>query len=121
MPDSIGLYMKKAFQTPAPPFCKCSKKLIDRRLATHKVLKTTCKCGEDKGGLDWTWNKEIGSTDPSDVVFEDNILTFHPVYSQGTAVVKGDKPLEHGKHHYWEVKIMSFLTGTDLVSLKKYV
>lgn len=106
----------------ALPFCKCSKKMIDRRLATNLLLKNTCQCGENIGGYEWKWHTRRDSAEPgedgdrSDVIFEDNIVTFHPIYSQGTAVVRGDTPLEHGRHHYWEIKIMSFLTGTDLVS-----
>lgn len=120
----IGLLSTTTLQieNEAPPFCKCSKKMIDRRLATNKVLKNMCQCGEDVGRVEWTWDTCKPSAEPgesmerSDVVFEDNMVTFHPIYSQGTAVVKGNTPLEHGMHHYWEIKIMSFLTGTDLVS-----
>lgn len=123
MPETISKIFgseisKNLISDTAPPFCKCSKRMVDRRLATNDLLKNSCSCGEEFDGKKWTWDVAEGR---SDVVMQDNVLTFHPIYSQGTAVVKGEVPLEHGMQHYWEVKIMSFLTGTDLVSFKKLV
>uniref|UniRef100_A0A336LZU3 CSON009177 protein n=1 Tax=Culicoides sonorensis TaxID=179676 RepID=A0A336LZU3_CULSO len=117
MPETIsklfgGEMTKNLISDTAPPFCKCSKRMIDRRLATNDILKNSCTCGEDVGQKEWSWDV---AESRSDVMLEDNILTFHPIYSQGTAVIKGEKALEHGMQHYWEVKIMSFLTGTDLM------
>jgi len=115
MLEIVAKQMAKA-DTTALPFCHCSKKMVDRRLATNKALKVTCQCGEDIGRVEWTWDKTSGTeAERTDVIFEENTVDFHPVYSQGTAVVKGEQPLAAGKHHYWEVKIMSFLTGTDLM------
>lgn len=49
----------------------------------------------------------------------DNVeVTFHPKSSPGTAVIRGNKPLKKGKHYYWEIKILSCLYGTDVVSIE---
>lgn len=123
MPETSTKLMKN---DEAPPFCSCSKIMIDRRLATNKLLKNMCQCGEDVGRIEWAWDTRKPSAEPnepterSDVEFEGNMVTFHPVYSQGTAVIKGQTPLDYGMHHYWEIKIMSFLTGTDLVSVSYF-
>lgn len=118
MPETIskifkGDISKNLISDTAPAFCNCSKRMIDRRLTTNELLKSSCGCGEEQNQKIWRWDV---AEERTDVVMQDDILTFHPTYSQGTAVVKGEIPLEHGMQHYWEVKIMSFLTGTDLVS-----
>lgn len=123
MPETIskifgGEISKNLISDTASPFCKCSKRTVDWRLATNDLPKSSdCTCGEEFDQKKWTWDVAEGR---ADVVMLDNILTFHPIYSQGTAVVKGEVPLEHGMQHYWEVKIMSFLTGTDMVSLVSF-
>lgn len=43
-------------------------------------------------------------------------VTFHNVYSSGTAVVRGNTPFLPDHHYYWEVKILTELYGTDVVS-----
>lgn len=104
----------------APPFCKCMRKIVDRRLSTIKIMEDGCECGESEGTLEWGWNtnrKNDDGTERDDVVIDGQQVTFHPVYSQGTAVIKGEMPLEHNMHHYWEVKIVSCLTGTDMVRI----
>ncbi|XP_063707121.1 SPRY domain-containing SOCS box protein 3 isoform X2 [Culicoides brevitarsis] len=118
MPEQIskifgGEITKDLISDTATPFCKCSKRMLDRRLSTNDVIKSSCTCGEEHNEKIWNWDV---TKERSDVLLQnDNVLTFHPIYSQGTAVVKGDAPLELGKQHYWEVKIMSFLTGTDFM------
>lgn len=63
---------------------------------------------------EWTWDKK--SSTSSTKLSDDNLnVTFHPVYSTGTAVVKGNKPLEKGRHHYWEILILTHLYGTDIM------
>ena len=43
--------------------------------------------------------------------------TFHPGFSDGTIIVRGDKPFEANKLCYWEVKMMTTVYGTDVVSV----
>lgn len=73
-----------------------------------------CHCYEDVKEYDWKWQ----DGDDSSVVLsnEDRDVFFHPFYSSGTAVVRGNTPLIENKHYYWEIKILSNLYGTDVVS-----
>ncbi|XP_058832049.1 SPRY domain-containing SOCS box protein 3 [Topomyia yanbarensis] len=95
------------------PFCTCEYPAVTRSRHTARKVER-CKCGEDTSTrLDWTWEEE-------EVRIESRIINgteiiFHPVYSQGTAVVRGMKPLQPGRHHYWEIKILSTLAGTDIM------
>lgn len=69
--------------------------------------------------LEWTWEKEDSLNMTLSIRLEDNnsVVIFHPVYSTGTAVVKGNKLLEKGQHHFWEILMLSKIHGTDVVSL----
>lgn len=110
-----GEISKSLISENASPFCNCNKQTLDLRLSSNELFsscKSICTCGEEFDKKIWTWDVAEGS----DVLLHDNALTFHPIYSQGTAVVKGAVPLEYGMQHYWEIKIMSYLTGTDMVS-----
>nr|XP_012222498.1 PREDICTED: SPRY domain-containing SOCS box protein 3-like isoform X2 [Linepithema humile] len=64
---------------------------------------------------EWTWD-EKGSTS-SRVKLRDNNshVTFNPVYSTGTSVVKGEKPLEKERHHFWEILMITQIYGTDVM------
>eukprot|EP00092_Neocalanus_flemingeri_P003814 GFUD01004108.1.p1 GENE.GFUD01004108.1~~GFUD01004108.1.p1 ORF type:complete len:413 (+),score=155.34 GFUD01004108.1:158-1240(+) len=42
-------------------------------------------------------------------------IIFHPTYSSGTASVFGSIPLVSPYHHYWEVKMLSPVYGTDMM------
>lgn len=44
-------------------------------------------------------------------------ISFHPCYSQGTSVVRGDSQLAKEQIHYWEIKIVHWFSGTDLVCM----
>lgn len=67
---------------------------------------------------EWIWDEKLSTT--SITLSNNNAnVTFHPVYSTGTAVVKGNKPLEAGRHHYWEILMTTHIYGTDVVSLFK--
>ncbi|XP_068150161.1 SPRY domain-containing SOCS box protein 3 [Drosophila tropicalis] len=72
-----------------------------------------CRCGEADSGhrLDWLWQ----TTDSSDAQISGRDIIFHPTYSQGTAIVRGEKPLKAGKVHFWEMRIITALTGTDVM------
>lgn len=63
---------------------------------------------------EWTWDKKLST---SSIKLSDNNLevTFHPVYSTGTAVAKSNKPLEKGRHHFWEILMITHIYGTDVM------
>ncbi|KAJ8983988.1 hypothetical protein NQ317_008693 [Molorchus minor] len=90
------------------PFCtpKCIKGIADGKLQ--------CDCGEDVGYLDWNWSRT--NTSPNTILSKgDREILFHPLYSSGTAVVRGDVMFESNMHYYWEVKMISNLYGTDVM------
>ncbi|XP_055381460.1 SPRY domain-containing SOCS box protein 3-like [Condylostylus longicornis] len=96
------------------PFCDCDfPRNIDvlNSKNIHELCK--CKCVEDgylKGSKEWVWHKE--SAHPDSYVNKGDI-TFHPIYSQGTAFVRGEKKLELKMIHYWEIQIITSPSGTD--------
>lgn len=94
------------------PFCNCEYPNETRwKHSTKKML--PCSCGEDTSRrLDWIWDKAL----TFETVVSGAEVIFHPVYSQGTTIVRGNEPLYRGRHHYWELKILSPLSGTDIVS-----
>ncbi|KZC06317.1 SPRY domain-containing SOCS box protein 3 [Dufourea novaeangliae] len=88
-----------------------------------------CRCGEDYGKecdrlmlleiphlseqfYEWVWDKDNATTG---TIFSEQDLevTFHSGFSNGTSAVRGTKLLEKGRHHYWEVKILTPVYGTD--------
>ncbi|KAH8405259.1 hypothetical protein KR222_000694 [Zaprionus bogoriensis] len=97
-----------------PGFCDCRfPSCID--VANHKghiPELVTCRCGEDTGnGLQWQWHK----ADDSDAQILARDIIFHPTYSQGTSIVRGDQPLQHDKVHFWEMRVITALAGTDVM------
>lgn len=76
-----------------------------------------CRCYEDVQQHDWFWHKE---EEDASVVLSNNgkDVLFHPFYSSGTAVVRGTLPLRLNHHYYWEIKMLSNLYGTDVVSFE---
>lgn len=65
---------------------------------------------------EWTWDK--GNNTYTILLSENNLkVKFHNGHSYGTAVVRGTNILEKGRHHYWEVKMLSYIYGTDIVSI----
>lgn len=74
----------------------------------------TCRCGEDTcQTINWTWDRQ--KMQPQTII-NAHTVQFHPIYSQGTSVIRSDQPLEPNMIHYWEIKIVHWLSGTDLVS-----
>jgi len=63
---------------------------------------------------EWVWDEKLSTS--SIKLSDDNLnVTFHPVYSTGTAVVKGNKPLEKERHHFWEILMITQIYGTDVM------
>lgn len=92
-------------------FCSqnCVKGIIDGKLQ--------CTCGEDIGIFNWTWSKANSSSNTR-ITNNNKDILFHPLYSSGTAAVRGDVPFQTNLHYYWEIKMISNLYGTDVVSSK---
>ena len=63
---------------------------------------------------DWTWDTASRSQSVLLVQFNTQVI-FHPTYSSGTASVFGSIPLVTPLHHYWEVKMLSPIYGTDVM------
>ncbi|KAG8222879.1 hypothetical protein J437_LFUL003524 [Ladona fulva] len=114
-------------------FCDCVSKL-------GRSSFLTCSCGEEEenGWVEWTWDpgdqgtaacnphgtarfisrgfgRPPGVGSPLILMKDNRQVMFHPSYSTGTAAIRGEHPLEPGMHHYWEVKILTPLYGTDIM------
>ncbi|XP_055316687.1 SPRY domain-containing SOCS box protein 3 isoform X2 [Sitodiplosis mosellana] len=73
----------------------------------------TCRCGEDAcQTINWTWDRQ--NVQPQTII-QNHTVQFHPIYSQGTSVIRSNQPLTSNMIHYWEVKIVHWLSGTDLM------
>lgn len=95
------------------PFCNCEYPAVTRSRHTARKVER-CRCGEDTSTrLDWRWDMEAAHPDTR--ITNGTEIEFHPVYSQGTAVIRGTQPLQPGQHHYWEIKVLSALAGTDIM------
>lgn len=88
-------------------FCttQCLKEVVDGKLQ--------CKCGEDTALFDWSWQN--GDSPNIKMSEEGREVLFHPVYSSGTAAVRGNIPFQQNYHYYWEIKVVSKLYGTDVM------
>lgn len=97
----------------APAFCRCYGPPRSGQEANYSP-EPSCRCGEsDTARLDWTWDPEMSHPE---TILDCESVVFHPFSSRGTSVVRGNRPLEPNHIHFWEVKVTSFMSGTDLVS-----
>ncbi|KAJ8959069.1 hypothetical protein NQ318_022325 [Aromia moschata] len=89
-------------------FCspKCAKSIVDGKLQ--------CDCGEDVGIFNWCWSRNHSSSNAR-ISNNGKDILFHPLYSSGTAVVRGNAPFQPNLHYYWEIKMISNLYGTDVM------
>uniref|UniRef100_A0A1L8E336 Putative spry domain in the suppressor of cytokine signaling 3 n=1 Tax=Nyssomyia neivai TaxID=330878 RepID=A0A1L8E336_9DIPT len=98
--------------TKVPPFCGCFLQQ-ERKDPTRRCIIDRCQCGEEHCDIfEWSWDTTIPHPDS---YINDGLVIFHPVYSQGTAMVRGNVPLRMGMCHYWEIKMMSPVSGTDMM------
>lgn len=105
-----------------PPKCyynQCFKRLtahssVPRRgSATTTDVRLNCSCGEEEvRPQSWCWQSSQGTVVLSN---ENREILFHPVYSSGTACVIGTERLKPNMHYYWEMKILTYLYGTDVM------
>lgn len=101
-----------------PAYCDCEfpRSTIVAGYTGHVPDLIKCRCGEDDPSyhlVKWHWHK----CPTSDIHLEGPNVTFHPTYSQGTAIVRGEEPLAAGMIHFWEMRILTALSGTDVVSM----
>lgn len=91
-------------------WCNCSSSV------SCKGDMLQCHCGEEWPIHEWNWEKD---SSVNDVVLsnENRDVLFHPVYSSGTAAVRGQQQLKQNVHYYWEIKMLTNLYGTDVVSI----
>uniref|UniRef100_A0A182YIS3 Acyl carrier protein n=1 Tax=Anopheles stephensi TaxID=30069 RepID=A0A182YIS3_ANOST len=109
--ENVAVLQPTSNENWSVPFCNCEyPSEIRWKYSGKKTMQ--CKCGEDTSSrLDWTWDKELAL----EALVLGTEVIFHPVYSQGTTIVRGNHSLHIGRHHYWELKIMSPLSGTDIM------
>ncbi|XP_013186956.1 SPRY domain-containing SOCS box protein 3 [Amyelois transitella] len=94
------------------PYCDC----WSNRCPVAWRNPNNCSCGEEYEVSEWKWQKPEPTGLTLAVVSEDKKeVTFHPFYSSGTAVIKGDTALQHNNHYYWEVKMLTETYGTDIM------
>lgn len=81
---------------------------------SHHQPIDTCRCGEDAcQTINWSWDQKF--VQPQ-TILDNHTVLFHPYYSQGTSIVRSSEPLAMNMIHYWEIKIVHWFSGTDLVS-----
>lgn len=103
-------------------FCNCSRNVSDdkqccntRRSSESSIPLDICRCGEGTcKTLNWLWDKELKQPQ---TLFIGETVSFHPCYSQGSSVVRGECELAKDQIHYWEIKIVHWFSGTDLVCI----
>jgi len=88
-------------------WCQCDQG------SSSKLL--TCFCGEQEDAkIEWGWDE--GKNQKTVVVVQNKReVLFHPMTSGGTAAVAGDQVLTVGCHHYWEVRMLTKVDGTDIM------
>ncbi|XP_011297283.1 SPRY domain-containing SOCS box protein 3 [Fopius arisanus] len=79
-------------------FCRCSK---------------ACKCGQGTEH-EWSWDEKL-VTKTAELSEHNLEVKFHPGYSNGTAAVRGNRILDKDRHHYWEIKMLTPIYGTDVM------
>jgi SPRY domain-containing SOCS box protein 3 len=62
---------------------------------------------------EWEWD---GTSSDSLLILDGREVLFHPCYSLGTAAVRGNRPCVGGNDYYWEIKVLTPLCGTNVVS-----
>lgn len=94
--------------------------------ASGEPSKLLCRCGEVKrgceptypvasgGSLHWHWKQDDRQLFPHRAVqFLPTHTLCHEDSSHGTVVLLGNRPLLRGWHHFFEIKILTDLYGTD--------
>lgn len=79
-------------------------------------------CIADLSRYHWTWDENFKRFAPLAMFSQRNTqVMLNPIYSTGTSLIRGNTLLEKGRHHFWEIEMMTKLYGTDVVSLLSLV
>lgn len=100
-----------------PAYCDCEFPLTTKISSYRGFIPdlVKCRCGEDDAAthsLDWIWHNPNDATKQ----IQGQDIVFHPTFSQGTAIVRGEQPLAADMLHFWEIRVLTSLSGTDVVS-----
>ncbi|XP_063972335.1 SPRY domain-containing SOCS box protein 3-like isoform X2 [Diachasmimorpha longicaudata] len=79
-------------------FCQCQR---------------ACDCGQGTEH-EWSWDETL-VTSTAELSQHNLEVKFHPGYSNGTAAVRGNQRLDKDRHHYWEIKMLTPIYGTDVM------
>lgn len=96
--------MEKLETLSSNSWCQCDQ---------GRSCRLLCSCGEQEdAAVEWGWD---GGKNPDTVVVLQNNteVMFQPTGSSGTAAVAGNSVLAPGCHHYWEVRMLGRIGGTD--------
>ena len=69
---------------------------------------------------EWAWDEQV-TTAATLLSKQNREVRFHPGYSSGTAAVRGNSPFLKGHVYYWEIKMLTALYGTDVVSICMFI
>lgn len=94
-------------RSPATSTQSSEKHLFDNELAHSSISSHSCQSS------DWSWDS---NNIQAQTIVDNCTVQFHPSYSQGTSVVRSDRQLKPNMIHYWEIEIVHWFSGTDLVS-----
>lgn len=72
-----------------------------------------CLCGEEDTEFDWMWDNDYKSW-ATQLQDDSREVRFHKHYSSGTAAIRGSRLITCGQH-YWEIKMISPVYGTDMM------
>ncbi|XP_069703776.1 SPRY domain-containing SOCS box protein 3 [Periplaneta americana] len=100
----------KQIKKTAPAFCSCREEPGDSLVGNR----LTCSCGEERKVYEWTWDAETTSS-ATRLILDNREIHFHPGFSNGTAIIRGNKPFVSGFDYYWEIKVLTPLYGTDVM------
>ena len=67
-----------------------------------------------KSIIEWTF-RDSDKTSTTQVNEDGGEIFFHPMFSSGTAVIRGHHQLQKNYHHYWELEMKSPIYGTDVM------
>ncbi|XP_077286025.1 uncharacterized protein LOC143911137 [Arctopsyche grandis] len=122
--DGLLLSDEMLWRPVAEAYCRCweAPPVPPRRSSSRlKPPKPDCRCEEDHQNNEWQWklpeneSEEIRFGAFTAFTMDRREVTFHKVYSTGTAVIRGNTPLVADHHYYWEIKILTELYGTDVM------
>ncbi|XP_052741201.1 SPRY domain-containing SOCS box protein 3 isoform X2 [Bicyclus anynana] len=96
----------------AKPYCACWSDTKPMEGSPADL----CDCGEDDDLIEWKWEPPVRETERwCQLSLDRSKITFHPIFSSGTAAARSDAPLLIDHHYYWEVKMLTRCYGTDIM------